>query len=269
VSFVPSITQGCIPLKVNFKNTSLNAEKYLWNFGNGETSDKKNPTAIFTKPGQYTISLLATNAAGATNKLKQTIIAYSLPNASAEINIDESDLKTKKVVFENKSTNADAYYWNFGDNTASNKLTGNHSYSNFGKYHVVLIAYSQYGCSDTAVITNNFIEKNYELSFPPKFRPGTFNSQNSGFYENAADQNFIFYPLNNGAQNYELKIFAPNGLEVFKTNNVKQGWNGFIKGRVAPPGHYTFTAKGVYPNGKKFEIKNSVDVMVDEVNGYY
>jgi PKD repeat protein len=269
LSFIPSVTQGCTPLTVVFKNTSKNADDFFWNFGNGKTSSEKNPKIQFSEAGQYTVTLTATNSKGLQNTLKQTIIAYSNPTAIAEIDISESDIKTKKVAFINKSENAGTFFWNFGDNTTSTKVNAEHIYKRNGKFKVTLIAYSQYGCTDTTFIENSFIEKNYEMSFPPKFRPGTYNSQNSGFYENAAEQNFIFFPLNNGAHNYELRIFAPNGIEVFKTTNVKQGWNGFIKGRVAPPGRYTFTAKGVYPNGKRFEIKSSVDVIVDEVNGYY
>lgn len=269
ISFEPSVTQGCLPLIVEFKNNTRNAEKYYWDFGNGETSVKKNPKVRFAKEGQYTITLKATSASGIRNTLKQTVIVYPKPVAVAEIDIENSDMKTRRVSFLNKSKAASSYLWSFGDNITSANSDAVHVYRNNGKYKVTLIAFSAYGCSDTTVIENSFIEKNYDMSFPPKFRPGTYNSQNSGFYENAAEQNFIFFPLNNGAKSYELKIFAPNGIEVFKTTNVKQGWNGFIKGRVAPPGRYSFVAKGIYPNGKKFEIKSHVDVIVDEVNGYY
>jgi PKD repeat protein len=270
LSFAPSVTQGCSPLMVIFRNTTQNAEKYRWDFGNGITSNEKNPKVKFIEAGQYTITLTATSVSGTKNTLKQTIIVYPAPTASAEIDIDDSDIKTRKVTFLNKSKDAASYLWNFGDNISSSKDNSVvHNYKHNGKYKVTLIAYSAYGCSDTAIIENNFIERDYEMSFPPKFRPGTYNSQNSGFYENAAEQNFIFFPLNNGAHSYELRIYTPNGIEVFKTTNIKQGWNGFIKGRVAPPGRYSFIAKGVYPNGKKFEIKSFVDVIVDEVNGYY
>jgi PKD repeat protein len=269
VSFISSVTQGCAPLSITFKNSSKNADKYYWDFGNGNTSAEKNPKAYFEKAGQYTVTLIASNADRMKNTFKQTIVVYASPVADVEINVDESDMKTRKVVFKNKSENADNFIWNFGDNTTSNSKEAIHNYNKNGRYSVTLTASSQYGCTDTTVIENTFVEKDYQISFPPKFRPGTYNAHNNGFYENAADQNFIFYPLNNGAQSYVLRIFAPNGEEVFNTTNIKQGWNGFIKGRVAPPGRYTYVAKGIYPNGQKFEIENDVDVLVDEVNGYY
>lgn len=44
---------------IRFTNTSLNAERYHWDFGNGITSTKKNPEINFYDPGTYKVRLIA------------------------------------------------------------------------------------------------------------------------------------------------------------------------------------------------------------------
>ena len=61
-------------------------------------------------------------------------------------------------------------------------------------------------------------------------------------------------------QSFELA----NGLKVFSTKNIKQGWNGYIGSRLAPSGTYSWTATGVYPNGKTFSLKGTVSVISQE-----
>lgn len=47
------------PAKINFKNESKNAEKYEWDFGDGNKSTESNPSHQYTLSGAYTIKLKA------------------------------------------------------------------------------------------------------------------------------------------------------------------------------------------------------------------
>lgn len=44
---------------VNFNNSSLNADSYLWDFGDGESSIQNNPSHVYAEPGTYTVTLEA------------------------------------------------------------------------------------------------------------------------------------------------------------------------------------------------------------------
>jgi PKD repeat protein len=61
--FKASKASGTTPLKISFKPFEYPATSYRWDFGNGLTSDDKEPTATFSKPGTYVIKLLVNNGA--------------------------------------------------------------------------------------------------------------------------------------------------------------------------------------------------------------
>lgn len=62
---------GNAPLTVSFTDTSTHSPtRWMWLFGDGETSTVKNPTHTFTAAGTYNISLTAANAHGGNTSLK-------------------------------------------------------------------------------------------------------------------------------------------------------------------------------------------------------
>ena len=55
----------CIaPCKVNFVNKSEHADSYLWDFGDGSTSELENPSKEYLKPGVYVVRLTAEGKKG-------------------------------------------------------------------------------------------------------------------------------------------------------------------------------------------------------------
>jgi gliding motility-associated-like protein len=61
-NFSGSPVSGCVPLIVNFTDSSTNGTSYYWNFGNGQSSIAKNPAGIiYLDSGIYTITHIAYN----------------------------------------------------------------------------------------------------------------------------------------------------------------------------------------------------------------
>jgi PKD repeat protein len=61
-SFTSNIQFGKFPLTVKFANTSetknvTSTRTYEWNFGDGSSSGEQSPTHVYTKPGEYAVSL--------------------------------------------------------------------------------------------------------------------------------------------------------------------------------------------------------------------
>jgi len=75
--------EGCAPLTVELKNLSVNSpEFYLWDTdGDGGNDDfKMNTTATFTKPGQYSVRLIASNGSWEDTVIRKNFITvYDSP----------------------------------------------------------------------------------------------------------------------------------------------------------------------------------------------
>jgi PKD repeat protein len=58
--FEPDITEGTSTLEVfTFNNNSVNGVHYLWDFGDGSTSEEESPSHIYNRSGSFTITLYA------------------------------------------------------------------------------------------------------------------------------------------------------------------------------------------------------------------
>ncbi len=262
--FSVETTEGCAPFRVDFKNNSKAANEVHWDFGNGHASGESNPSVLYAEPGTYDVVLTVRNKAGDTDKRSETIVVHPRPEAGIGIDIPASDIGRREIHFRNQSTQAKKYIWDFGDQETGTSSDVVHVYDDYKVYRVSLIAMNDHGCADTAYFTNRFIEKDFELSFPSVFRPIPSGGSNRGYYQQAGMEAGIFHPDHNGAQDYHLEIFTQSGLEVFDTENILQGWNGFIRGRMAPPGMYKYRTEGTYPNGKKFLLEGTFRLVVED-----
>ncbi|MBN1118482.1 MAG: PKD domain-containing protein [Bacteroidales bacterium] len=267
--FTLSETSGCAPLAVSFKNTSQNAEEFSWNLGDGSKTSLASFNHTYTKPGKFKVLLVASDKNGNSKTLEKWVTVHNSPLAEFDIDIEKSDIETRTIHFINNSKNSISYNWDFGDNESSEQQQATHQYKTTGIYPVKLTVFSSMGCSDTALYINKFIEKDYRLLFPNSFRPNINAAANDGQYKKAENQSFVFYPENNGVLEYNLKIYTSTGNEIFQTDDIKIGWNGFVRGRIAPSGKYFYTAKGKYPNKKTFKIEGYVNVIVEDYNNYY
>lgn len=88
--------------KVNFTNFSSNAKEYSWDFGDGsgETSTKRDPQHVFTKKGDFLVSLTAKNG-DETNTFTDTV---SIIGPNIKIDGDFSDWEYVAYANENPAT---------------------------------------------------------------------------------------------------------------------------------------------------------------------
>lgn len=70
-------------LKIDFTNTSKNADSYSWDFGDGSLSTEQNPSHTYAAAGIYKVKLTATNAVGnATAEQEFTVTAGAMTEAN-------------------------------------------------------------------------------------------------------------------------------------------------------------------------------------------
>ena len=75
VGFTPAVGG----LEVGLTNTSIGATSYAWTFGDGGTSTVANPTHTYAGPGQYIVTLVATNGCGTSTSQQTVSITGSAP----------------------------------------------------------------------------------------------------------------------------------------------------------------------------------------------
>jgi PKD repeat protein len=155
--FTASDSIGCGPLAISFTNGSLGADSYFWNFGDGDTtsSDSAVVPHVFTNTtgGQlvYTTSLHVSTDHGCVDSTEKNITVH--PPVVADFSSDSAGCSPFTVNYTNNSQGANAYYWNFGGSAISTGINPSHTFYtgpvNDTSYNVLMVATSQFGCTDT------------------------------------------------------------------------------------------------------------------------
>jgi cyclophilin family peptidyl-prolyl cis-trans isomerase len=85
------------PATVSFANRSVNAESYLWDFGDGKTSTEASPTHRYTRSGNYAVTLKAVKGSKTVIK-KQMVQVIAPERCLVEI---ETDFGTMTIELSN------------------------------------------------------------------------------------------------------------------------------------------------------------------------
>lgn len=135
-------------LEYNFTNSSINAESYLWDFGDGNTSTDESPTHTYASAAVYTVTLSATNGVGTTVDFSSPIDIQAPVTAGFSFEVDATDYKTYS--FTDTSEDAVSLLWEFGDGFQFTGMNPTHTYDEDGIYTVTLTATSITGLEDKA-----------------------------------------------------------------------------------------------------------------------
>ncbi|MGZ2369973.1 PKD domain-containing protein [Ancylomarina sp. YFZ004] len=115
---------AAIHIPVEFKNNSLNAISYSWDFGDGNTSTNFAPKHTYTNKGFYTIELTAKSKDGCFNTLTSEIEVIGKPEARFSKTADGCG--PLSIEFTNLSTGKFMnYLWDFGNGTQSTEAKPN------------------------------------------------------------------------------------------------------------------------------------------------
>jgi PKD repeat protein len=152
-------TSGCGSLTVNFTNntTGGGGNSYAWDFGDGSgSSSLQNPTYTYSTPGTYTVTLTASlGSCSDVDSIVNYITVNPAPTAAfTAANVCLGDIMN----FNNTSTGATSYAWDFGDGSGTSSATSpSYTYASANTYTVSLIA-TNGTCVDTitqSVVVNN------------------------------------------------------------------------------------------------------------------
>ena len=84
--FSASVTSGSAPLEVTFSDLSSEIPtSWSWDFGDAGVSTDENPVHEYATPGDYTVSLTATNANGSHTRVLPLLVTVPEPSMAASL----------------------------------------------------------------------------------------------------------------------------------------------------------------------------------------
>jgi hypothetical protein len=256
-----SVTEGCTPLKIRFKNKAGSFDSCVWNFGDGGYSTQKNPEWIFDNAGEYKVILQVSGPGDIKSVSLTVIIVHPKPSTKFEFTPENAILPDDQISFRNYSTGAEKYRWDFGDGNFSELYEPLYSYKKSGKYNVRLVAISEFDCSDSLTIYNAFSNSGYYINFPNAFIPNP-NGPTGGYFTLKSDEaSQVFHPVFSGVSDYQLRIFNRRGVMIFESNDVNIGWDGYYKGQLSDAGVYIWKVRGNFVNGETFTKMGDVTLL--------
>ncbi|MFA8433872.1 MAG: PKD domain-containing protein [Marinifilaceae bacterium] len=156
--FRPSVTEGCVPLTVEFENLSEGAGDYLqsdWIFEPGLSPEREDGNSgmshTFEKAGTYEVKLMVHDTC-AYDTTYRTIVVHEAPGL--EFGITARGYCQKEAIGFSipleDARNFNNIKWDFGDGNTSELTNPSHTYQEDGDFRVLLTATDvAHGCSQS------------------------------------------------------------------------------------------------------------------------
>lgn len=183
VNFSANKTGVCPGSPIAFTSTSTancwGTLDYVWNFGEGGSSSATSPSYSYLAPGNFNVTLFATNKAGCFSSFKRSgyIYVYDLPAIAFKAAITSYCKAPVPVSFVNTSTGSGSltYTWSFGDGGTSASTSPTHTYTMPGSSpDVKLKVKDSNGCTDSLEKADYISIGSLSAGFSGSLRPCLF-----------------------------------------------------------------------------------------------
>lgn len=242
--------EGCSPVSVQFTNHTKYADRFEWEFGDGQTSSQKNPKHIYDYPGEYSVILRAFGEGGTDMTIHQNVVkVYAIPSAFFQVKPDDKEVKIGNAhYFSNLSEGATNFTWNFGDGSTSSERSPFHEYNKPGIYDVILIASNENGCiNEHQIKSAATVAEGGKILIPNAFTPG------GGGNILSSGMNDYFTPIYEGVTEFHMQIFNRWGELLFETHSSEPGWDGTYRGLLCKQDVYVYKIKAKFVDGETIE----------------
>ncbi|UYP46424.1 hypothetical protein NEF87_002709 [Candidatus Lokiarchaeum ossiferum] len=225
---------------------------YLWDFGDGFSSNEKNPTHRYNTQGNYSISLTIIDCNHDSSQIIKNdlvgILFDELPIANFWFKNEILIINQEILFFYNGTigNGNETYLWNFGDGTFSMEKNPVKTYNNTGSYSISVEVTDCDGDTDL-IIQNEIINIETDI-----FPIADFNSSNQSFLTN--EEIFFFF---NGTEGNGVNLFEWNiGNLIFHERNPIVVFNA--------SGSYSIRLSIIDSNGDKDSIQKDNFIIILE-----
>ena len=225
------------------------AYNYQWYQGTTPLPNATNDSLNNIGPGTY--SVLITDSKGcvaSSSATTFTVNGAGLVTASITPVYTQGEVPLN-ITFNNLSTGATTYTWNFGNGTTSTQQNpAAVIYTNSGTYSVTLIANNR-NCSDTAyaIVVANVATS---IIVPNIFSPND-DAINDAFFINCI-----------GIKTLACNIYNRWGQLIYSITSINQSWNGEMNnGNKAVEGTYFYLLEASGFDGKNYSLKGNITLI--------
>ena len=169
------------------------------------------------------------------------------PNANFEISSNTLMIGLP-IAFQNTSTNASFYSWNFGEGTTSSLVNPINTYYLDSTYYITLIATDNKGCTDTITKPITIKEELY-IYIPNSFTPD--DDEHNCYFSGS----FI------GLKSLEISIYNRWGELIFEAADLNFEWDGKYGNIAVQSGVYSWRINYVTIKGQRETICGHVNVI--------
>ena len=232
---------------------------FLWPLDGNQKGDSLSETAMSS--GWHKIALSDNcSPTQATDSVYITVVPLA---KSLFTWVPDTPLTKLPVTFQNLSSNALSYLWEFGNKDTSTKESPTYVYKDSGEYKIKLISFGFDHCpNDTASRIINIINKLIVI-----YVPNTFTPNNDGI-------NNYFIISGTGIKSYSYNIYNRWGEHIFSANSGvsplggNQGagggtaaWDGTFKGMPAPESIYIYQLEVIDIEGLHHFLSGNITLM--------
>jgi PKD repeat protein len=237
--FTADVTNTCSGI-VNFINNSTTSANstFLWDFGDGTTSNESNPTHFYTQNGTYNVKLKVTSCAGEDSVIYNNLITVEMPDSPSLSQTNYNVCYGEGITIQ-ATANGDIYWYS---DTVGNSIinTGNQCYlSNI--------------INDDTIYVNNIISSIY-------FGGKTDNSGTGRYFNSKVEHGLYFDCLQsvnlksvkvyaNSTADRTIKLYDSNSNQIYsQTINIPSGESRINLNWQIPIGNNLKITASAYPN---------------------
>jgi PKD repeat protein len=142
VKFSSNDSNSCkAPFTVNFQNLAFNTVSWLWEFGDGNTSNLQTPANTYNSNGSFAVKLTATDAFGCSNTNNVNNFIRVLSPIAKIANVPNSGCIPYSIRLTPAPFSVDGiaeYFWDLGNGETSNLVNPVANYPVEGKFDIKL-----------------------------------------------------------------------------------------------------------------------------------
>jgi PKD repeat protein len=245
--FEIATTTYCEEDEIQFSNTSTGATNYTWEIRNTEedliySSNVRDASTIFNEKGEYSVKLKAFNQTGCVDSVSQQITIGELPRPRLTVVDRTTECGTTHITFRNDTRiptpDQGTFSIDFGNGTTREGFfdTITHSYENLSEenqqLNVKLEVRHLNGCVASENLSLTIPAFKEDIILPPVGQIVCFTP------DKAPNEVFKVRHENLDRSFFKMSIYNQWGSEVFTTNDIEQGWDGYYNGELVQANVY-------------------------------